>query len=247
MTATHLSTLPETSSVAPARAPIGARLGLWVRVAIACGILLASGFIRSQQAVRIQSAIAAGLNDSFPLEELPMTLGPWQGEPTQIDEKIARGTGATQVVTRRYINQDTGVPVDVILLFGQAVGMYIHTPELCYPSAGFTLAGGPDARTIPTPSGAAPFRALVYSKGEGTAAQLQEVYYAWRYNGRWSPEVGKQKHFERISGMYKVHVARHVTENERRDVGNPCEAFLRVLLPEMERRMATPAARPPHT
>ena len=37
--------------------------------------------------------------------------------------------------------------------------------------------------------------------------------------------------------MYKVHVARHVSERERRDVGNPCEAFLRELLPEIERRI----------
>ena len=41
--------------------------------------------------------------------------------------------------------------------------------------------------------------------------------------------------------MYKVHLARRVTEQERRDVGNPCESLLEVLLPELERRLAADA------
>jgi hypothetical protein len=64
------------------------------------------------------------------------------------------------------------------------------------------------------------------------------VYYTWRYNGRWTPDVGKQKQFERISGMYKVHVARRLTDRERRDVANPNEAFLESLVTEMERQMS---------
>jgi hypothetical protein len=38
--------------------------------------------------------------------------------------------------------------------------------------------------------------------------------------------------------MFKVHLERPVTEGERRDVGNPSEAFLKLLLPEIERRLA---------
>jgi hypothetical protein len=237
MSVTDLSTSPETKSAASAAPPRSVN-AWWVRVGLACALLVASGLIRSWQAVRIQAEIARGLDNSFPLDSLPLTLGDWQGEPTQFSEEIARGTGAKQIVTRRYVNQNTGVALDVILLFGQAVDMYIHSPELCYPSAGFALLNGPDLRMIKTPSGEAPFRALVYSKGDGALANLQEVYYSWRYNGRWSSEVGPRKHFERISGMYKVHVARHTTGREARYEGNPTEAFLRVLLPEIERQMA---------
>jgi hypothetical protein len=59
--------------------------------------------------------------------------------------------------------------------------------------------------------------------------------------------MGTYKRFERIPGMLKVHLARRVTEHERRDIGNPCEAFLEALLPEVERRLAgtMPAAEQP--
>ena len=38
----------------------------------------------------------------------------------------------------------------------------------------------------------------MYSKGEGTRAELQEVYWIWRYNGQWSPQVLKPKQIERV-------------------------------------------------
>jgi hypothetical protein len=69
------------------------------------------------------------------------------------------------------------------------------------------------------------------------------VYFSWRYNNKWSPDVGKQKHFERIPSMYKVQVARRVSDHERRDVGNPCEAFLQELLPDLEQRISATRGR----
>jgi hypothetical protein len=209
-------------------------------VALACVLLLASGGVRAWQAWRIErELLAARERPRFDLTTVPLTLGSWTGVETVIDPKIARGTGGDQIVTRRYTNQDTGAVIDLIVLYGPAGDVYQHAPELCYPSAGFSRVTGPDERTVSFGSSAAPFRALVYSKGEGAAADLQEVYYSWWYSGRWTTEIGKQKHFERIPGMFKVHLARRTTPQEKRDVGNPCEALLRELLPEMERRMAT--------
>ena len=157
---------------------------------------------------------------------------------------IARATGADQIVTRRYVNQDTGATVDMILLYGPAAEVYVHAPEVCYPAAGFAQVSGPEVRPIKSGPTRAPFKALVYSKGEGGPGELQEVYYSWWYHGGWSPDVGKQKHFERIPSMYKVHLARRVIAGEKRDVGNPCESFLNELLPEME-RTSRPGRRPP--
>ena len=209
----------------------------WIRIVLACFVLFISGSLRLWQAKRIEARLSEGSKPAFDLNEIPMTLGSWKGETTKIDPNIARGTGADIVVTRRYINQDTGVAVDMIVLFGPAVNMFIHLPELCYPAAGFSQVEGPAICSIKTATETVPFRSLVYGKGEGIASDLQEVYYTWRYNNKWSPDVGNQKFFERIPGMYKVHLARHLGQGERRDVGNPCEALLKVLIPEVERRL----------
>lgn len=243
MSTTELS----APTLAPASSQPKARVGggMWVRVTLACLILLGSAGVRAWQVRRLEGQMAEGLiKPRIDLASVPMTLGRWKGEPTTLDPLIARATGAEQYVTRTYVNQDTGVSISVILLYGPAVDMYIHSPELCYPAAGFSLNSGPAAKLITAGDIKAPFRSLVYSKGEEAKADLQEVYFSWRYNGHWTPDVGLQKQFERIPSMYKVHLARAVTAKEWREDNNPCESLLQEILPEIERRIATTSLSP---
>lgn len=247
MSVTNVSTSspPSTSAVAATSTRAGAGFGTWLRVALVCGILVGSAYVRQWQAARIEQGLELGRRRQIDLEAVPLTIGQWEGEPTKIDEQIARVTGADQIVTRRYVNQQTGVSLELILLYGPAVEMYIHIPETCYPSAGYTLYAEGENQVIDAGVVKAPFRSLVYSKGEGAQADLQEVYYSWRYNGHWTPDIGTQKQFERIPSMYKVHVARRVTGQEQRHVGNPCEAFLRSLVAEVEGRIVASQSSPP--
>ncbi len=87
-----------------------------------------------------------------------------------------------------------------------------------------------------------PFRSLAFTKGKGGLADLQEVYYSLRYDGRWTTQSVSSKALKRISGMYKVQVSRRISDRERRDVDNPCEPFLAALVGEIEARIA--ATRP---
>jgi EpsI family protein len=244
MSATDLSTplsspSPTPAGLRPAAARASGVIGTWLRVALVCGILLGSLAVRNWQGRRIEAYLTrTRFGPRIDLEQIPMKLGPWDGTKTELDPMIARGTGADQAVTRHYVNHDTGAAIDVILLYGPAVNMYTHSPEVCYPAAGFATLAGPSVRTIKTGEGGVPFKSLVYSRGEGGVSDLQEVYYTWWYNGRWTPNVGPHKDFERIPNMYKVHLARRVTSAEKRDVGNPCELFLHELMPDMERRMS---------
>lgn len=230
----------DQSVTSPAAAARRGRPATWLRVALACSLLLGSAAVRAVQARRIEKGLEEGLRRfRFDLDSIPLTLGPWKGESTDLDPMIARGTGAEKVVTRRYVNAGTGATVEVILLYGPAVGMYVHIPEVCYPAAGFSGAGGAAVREIGSGPNAPRFRSLVYAKGEGAQAEMTEVYYSWRRENGWTPDLGTQKQYERIPSMYKVQLARRVTGRERRDLGNPCEDLLRELLPQFERRLTT--------
>jgi hypothetical protein len=238
-----------TSSASPsAGAGPGRGVARRVRVALACAVLAISGGVRWWQVRQVEAALRDGRTAPFPLDTVPMVLGDWRGEETTIDPKIARRTGATDLMTRRYVDQRTGASLEAIILYGPTTEVYGHAPEVCYRAAGYEKVAGPEARAIKAGSLEVPFRSLVYSKGEGGQADLHEVYYSWRFTRHWSPDLmGTYKRFERIPGMLKVHLTRRVTGHERRDIGNPCEAFLRVLLPEVERRLAgaMPAAEQP--
>ena len=241
MSVTDLTTKPAVAVASTPTPPRGVSASTWARMALACAILLVSGGLRWWQTQRFNTLLDLGRESPFPLEELPLTLGPWRGEPAKLDEQIAESTGSTDYTLRTYVNQATGVKVDVIVLYGPATAMFIHKPEICYPNAGFEPCAASSERTIEADQLHAPFRSLIYKRGEGGRTDRQEVYYSWRINGRWSPEAGTVKQLERIPGMYKVQLARSVTEHERRDVGNPCEALLEALLPALEQRVKRPS------
>jgi hypothetical protein len=212
----------------------------WLRVVLVCTLLAGSGAIRSWQAGRVSRVYEAGKPSAFPLKELPLNLGSWRGADAVLDPRIAQHTGANDAIFRRYVDQATGSVVEAIVLHGPAVELFGHMPEFCYTAAGYAQSGWPAERVITTHRLAVPFRSLVFKKGQGGGADIVEVYYSWRYPGRWTPERDIMKRIERIPGIYKVQLARRVTEQERRDAGNPCESLLEVLLPEIDRRL-TPA------
>jgi len=245
MSATDLTTEPGVAAAPTAASARGVTAGTWARVVLVCALLAVSGGIRWWQMRRFHALSEASKESPFPLKDLPLTIGPWKGEAVTLDPQIARATGATDHVLRRYVNQTTGVNVDLIVLYGPATAVFIHRPETCYPSAGFEMTEAPGERVVESGELRAPFRGLVYVRGEGGQTDRQEVYYSWRYNGRWTPDVGTFKQLERIPGMYKVQLARNVTEHERRDVGNPCESFLQALLPALEQRVQGASKPPP--
>jgi hypothetical protein len=214
----------------PSRAPLAC-------AALACALVLGSGAVRWYQARRVEAMLRLERESPFPLDSLPMTLGDWVGEKTELDPQIVAGTGSNDLITRRYVNRVTGVAVQVIVLHGPASDIFVHTPELCYPKAGYSAAGEVMDRTIPLADAGAPFRSTAYTKGDPARPDTQEVIFSWRYNGRWTTTVNRPKEMARVAGMYKVQVARKLQANEARTVADPCEAFLELLVPVLEARI----------
>lgn len=235
----HAIAEPAELPVPPPRRGPGA-VGLWARVGLAVALLAASAGARAWQAGRVDHMLREGRKSPFALADIPTTLGSWTGRDDAMDPIIARATGSTDRIVRVYQNAVTGQRVSVIVLFGPSSEMFIHSPENCYPRAGYTRIGAPLRRDLAVGEWRWPFREVVYMKGEGGQADQQDVYFSWRYSGRWTPGLANPKEFERIPGMFKVQVSRPVQDAEidLLDVGNPCEAFLAQLMPEIERRLA---------
>lgn len=210
---------------------------LLISVGLACALVLASGAARWWRARRVEAALALGRESPFPLDSLPMTLGDWVGAKTDLDPEIVAGTGSSDLITRRFVNQTTGVALDVIVLYGPASDIFVHSPDWCYPRAGHSQYGDAKDRTIRGLDGPVPFRSIAYSKGDPGHVGIQEVYYSWRYNGHWDTVVNRPKELQRVPGMYKVQVARRILPDEARALDDPCEAFLEELVPVLEARI----------
>jgi len=245
---------PSAPAASPSPSPraAGRGVGLWGRVVLACLVLAAAGGLRSWQGRQIAATLDRAKGSPFPLEELPLTLGDWDGRVHEFDPHIARATGSTDIVLRNYVNRKTGASVDLIVLYGPAVDVWVHTPEQCYPAAGYDLDEDPSDYEVKTAVGRSRFRSLVYKKDQGGSTERQEVYYAWLFGGRWTPDLDSAKRIERTPSLYKIQLARLLADRELRDgapapdgsldQSNPCRALLQELLPEIERRRAAASA-----
>lgn len=228
----------ESSPSSPAKPP-RSRVAFWSRVGLAVALVAASGIARAQKSARIEAAKLSGWVSPFPLEDIPLELGPWEGHAEALDPTIARGAGAVDNIFRVYTDRRTGTQINVIALYGPAQAVSIHAPELCYPVSGYRQVGPTRQRSVlGLDDKKVDVRSLTYVKGEGGGAERQQVYYSWFYDGRWTPYMAAPKRIERIPAMYKVHLARSVGEHERLDGDDPCQDLLARLIPEIERRMA---------
>jgi hypothetical protein len=214
----------------------------WIGLTLAVALLATSGAVRAWQSWGVNEALRQGRESPFPLGTLPMTLGDWNGEARELDPEIARKTGCSDHVFRSYRNKKTGSRIDLILLYGPSLEVVKHSPIICYPDAGFTYMAQPESRVIEAGRKPFPFSSMVFTKGDDNQAVHEEVYYTWGQArpGQpgivWAPDVGIWKRLARVPGLYKVHLQRIVGPLERREFGNPCEAFLTELMPWIERQ-----------
>jgi hypothetical protein len=210
---------------------------------LACILLGASGGVRAWQDHRFATVENYTERSPFDLKELPKTLGDWQaveGSETSLKPEIARIAGSTDHVIRTYINTTTGQSIIVLVLFGPARVVFSHRPEICYPENGYKSVAETLSRTIPSSMGsAAEFFSQVYAHPDDPRRIRQEVYSSFRHADRWSPDPERfWKNFRHNPSMFKIMVQRLVGESERRELNNPTEQFLALLVPEIERRIA---------
>ena len=73
------------------------------------------------------------------LDSVPMVIGDWTATTRATSSKEMAIAGAVGHLTRVYTNPKTGASVSVMLLCGLPGNISTHTPDICYPGAGYAL------------------------------------------------------------------------------------------------------------
>jgi hypothetical protein len=242
--------MPDASE--PKSAPARQGRGALVWALMGCVILSASAAIRMEQDRRHQSEKSYREVCPIDLAKLPDRFGDdWkqiQGGDHKLDEMTMRITGGTDHIIRTYANELTGVYVTILVLFGPAEPVVPHTPQVCYPSSGFSPADPPTLRTIEFPigkpgqgevtQGRADFLSATFAKPNGRQVLREAVYHSFRLDGLWSPSIGEGRKFPRRNpSVFKVQIHRLIAERETVGPGDPLEQFLQKFLGDLETRI----------
>jgi hypothetical protein len=183
---------------------------------------------------------------STPLQEaaarcdaLPMTLGDWEGKPTDLDPRALARAEAVGSTSRQYTHRLTGQTVSLVLLCGRPGDIGAHTPAICYPGVGYGPVGGEEKYTIPAAEEvpAAELATARFSK-PGLPPDTLRLFWAWSDGGAWSAPADARLTFARSAYLYKLYVIRRTVRADEPVTKDPCTDFLRTLLPALQQTLS---------
>jgi len=83
------------------------------------------------------------------LTAIPSLLGQWEGRDIPIDVQVRKALNADVVLSRTYVSSNFGSQAGLLVVYRKYGRRdFIHRPEECYPSSGWTIVGT-GAATVP--------------------------------------------------------------------------------------------------
>ncbi len=241
-----VAVLSDPSDGSPTSAPrqrtVKTSISPGVALMIVCALLGLSAGHRFWRDHYFQALRAENAPSPFPLKDLPTVLDSWraiEGSDVTLEPDIVRTTGSSDYIMRTYQDDKSGEVVAVLVIYGLATGVSSHIPEACYPGSGYDAVGEPTDHELSVSGSNNPvrFRMAYYAKAKAGIRQYQEVFYTFRHNGQWSPDVASRwKSFRYLPGMFKIQLQRPTTGLGEETVNSPAESLLRELVEEIDRR-----------
>jgi hypothetical protein len=201
---------------------------------IACAVV--HGFWTDRWQAPVETAAAAARMDT-----LPMEIGDWVGSAIEVKDPRAGGVAGT--LERRYENRRTGDVVSISLVCGRAGPVSIHTPEACYGASGFTVKA--KSRAAAREQGGDFWTADAEKTGAAEETRLR-IYWSWNDGKGWcAPNDDPRWTFvarRHSPVLYKLYVLRDLGGPVQASKEDPCQAFLKAALPELDRTLFAPGA-----
>jgi Protein of unknown function (DUF3485) len=169
-------------------------------------------------------------------ESVPMVIGDWKATELEMDPRVRAMGGGVACLSRVYANQSRGVAVSVLLLGGLPADISRHTPEVCYTGAGFILNG---SSLYPFHYGAdeqrrGEFQTAVATR-RGTNPSILRIFWGWNASEGWAAPSEPRWTYGSAPALCKLYVVRETAGAAVAQGVDPCNDFLRVFLPELDR------------
>ena len=144
--------------------------------------------------------------------------------------------------SRTYRNAH-GDSVSVFLLCGRPRDMYSHSPESCYPAAGFEIMSKNSNLKIDTSAGTADFTSATFMKSTEPGTPNQRIYWSYGNDGQWEVPKDVKWAYGGMRSFFKIYVVLPVTGKTAQSENNPATDFIRTAIPELNHVLFVDPAR----
>ena len=159
----------------------------------------------------------------------PKEFGSWEffQELASDPEQLERA-GAVGHISRLFVNRETKAKVSAFIVCATPHNASGHTPDRCYPGAGFEIAEAEHRQTIPLEDGR---KAETFTGTFHKTGQTLRVFWTYGVDGRWiAPQIARIELAGR-SAVYKLYAIIDETSIPGGESTLICTDFLSALLP----------------
>ena len=170
----------------------------------------------------------------------PSRFGGWEFvQELPSDPKQLERAGAVGHVSRLFANKETGAKVSVFIVCATPHDASGHTPDRCYPGAGFEIAEAEHRQSIPLEDGR---MAETFTGTFRKTGQTLRVFWTYGVDRRWiAPQIARIE-LAGTSAVYKLYAIIDETRLPAGEATVVCADFLSALLPEFDDAMFGPQA-----
>jgi len=165
----------------------------------------------------------------------PNEFGNWEfvQEMASDPEQLERA-GAVGHISRLFANRETKAKVSAFIVCATPHDASGHTPDRCYPGAGFEIAEAEHRQSIPLGDGRT---AETFTGTFRKTGQTLRVFWTYGVDGRWiAPQIARIE-LAGTSAVYKLYAIIDETRLPGGESTIICTDFLSALLPEFDKAM----------
>jgi hypothetical protein len=217
---------------------------LYAPVAVAVIAILGLTFWEAQLSDRFTSSSMTAEEFGKRFRNVPNTLGNWVGQDNPVEQATLEQAGAVSHVNRRYVNSETGQQVDLWLIVGHAREICRHTPDICYPSQGYSQQGSRVVFPIETSDDEgepAKFFTAKFRNESNLGSRMERVFWAWNGNregqDQWEAPEFQKLHYGNNTALYKMYFTAPMSDSDEAVARNKAVEFAKLMLPHINRAL----------
>jgi hypothetical protein len=169
-------------------------------------------------------------------ERFPRQFGDWHlAEELESDPVALAASGAVAHIARSYENSVTGAKISAFVVCATPHNASGHTPDRCYPGAGFEIGESEHRQTVPLDDGR---KAETFTGTFRKQGQTLRVFWTYGVDGKWvAPQIARIE-LAGTDAVYKLYAIIDETRIKTAQSMQECLGFLAALLPALDQAVA---------
>lgn len=168
--------------------------------------------------------------------QLPAAAGEWEGRDKPVNPREVEAAQAAAIGQRVYVNRRTGQVATVMMVFGRAGPVSVHTPDVCYAGNGFDPIGSANRFAVAGNQNDQFWHLRL--KKRAAVPQLISVFYAWNDGGNWEASDNPRVEYAAEPALLKLYVVRERNADDDKDTDESTQDLLQALVPMLKSSVA---------